>query len=308
MLQLTAYASAALVADLAPNLGELDGVRDVVVTPTLDADRVRLQAHVEPTSTELVLGVMRVAGVQPQDVSMSRTTTFWPLAGREDPSVFTEDRGRAEVLADARRDARVRGTYLLNMAAAGVIAGVGVLTGSSILVVGAMAISPDLLPMSAATVGIVERRWRLAGRASLALLIGLTTGALASAGATLLLRIFGRLDPTLDLSESVLGTSLTTLGPGTVLVALAAGMAGMLAFERAGRAAVGVAISVTTIPAAAYIGNALALGRSEPVGGALTVLLTNVVLVLLASTVTLWLRRRHHAATRNTPERTTHPQ
>lgn len=294
MLQLTAYASAALVADLAPNLGEVDGVRDVVVTPTLDPDRIRLQAHVEPTATELVLGVLRVAGVEPQDVSMSRMATFWPLAAHQDAPVFNEDRGSAEVLADARRGARFRGVYLLNMAAAGVIAGVGVLTGSSILVVGAMAISPDLLPMSAATVGIVERRWFLAGRAILALLIGLATGALASAVATWLLRISGRLDPTLDLSESVLGTTLTTLGPGSVLVALAAGMAGMLAFERAGRAAVGVAISVTTIPAAAYIGNAVALGRTEPVGGALVVLLSNVVLVLLASTVTLWVRRRRH--------------
>jgi Domain of unknown function (DUF389) len=69
-----------------------------------------------------------------------------------------------------------------------------------------------------------------------------------------LLRIFGRIDRGLELADSVLGPSLTEIGPGTVLVALAAGMAGMLAFETAGSAAVGVAISVTTIPAAAYVG------------------------------------------------------
>jgi uncharacterized hydrophobic protein (TIGR00271 family) len=292
VLQLTAFASPSLVQELGPRLAELDGVRDLVVTPTLQANRVRLEAQVEPFSTELVLGVLRVAGLTPHDVSMSRTASFWPLAAQQDAPVFNEDRGTAEVLADARRDARIYGVYLLNMAAAGVIAGVGVLTGSSILVVGAMAISPDLLPMSAATVGIVERRWSLASRSSLALLVGLAVGALASAGATLVLRLSGRLDPNLVLADSVLGTSLTTLGPGTVLVALAAGVAGMLAFERAGRAAVGVAISVTTIPAAAYIGIAAALGRSEPVGGAVVVLLTNVLFVLLASTATLTLRRR----------------
>ena len=63
------------------------------------------------------------------------------------------------------------------MAAAGVVAGVGVLDGSSILVVGAMALSPDLLPISAAAVGLVERRWVLAGRATLTLCIGLGMAA-----------------------------------------------------------------------------------------------------------------------------------
>jgi hypothetical protein len=53
------------------------------------------------------------------------------------------------------------------MVAAGVVAGARVLTGSSILVVGAMAISPDLLPMASAAVGVVDRRPGLAVRAFL---------------------------------------------------------------------------------------------------------------------------------------------
>jgi uncharacterized membrane protein len=78
-----------------------------------------------------------------------------------------------------------------------------------------------------------------------------------------------------------------------MLVAVAAGMAGMIAFERAGGAAVGVAISVTTIPAAAYVGAAIALGLDDPMWGAALVLVTNVVLIILASTVTLWVQRRN---------------
>ena len=123
--------------------------------------------------------------------------------------------------------------YLLFMAAAGIVAGVGVLDGSLILVVGAMALSPDLLPISAAAVGLVERRWALAGRATLTLFVGLGTAVLTAAGATLLLRLFGRIDEGLALADTVLGPSLTEIGPGTVLVALAAGMAGMLAYETA---------------------------------------------------------------------------
>ena len=125
--------------------------------------------------------------------------------------------------------------YVLFMVAAGVVAGVGVLTGSSILVVGAMALSPDLLPISAAAVGLVDRRWPLAGRAFVTLAIGMAIVALAACATTALLRLSGRIEQNLELADSVLGPSLTRIGPGSVLVALAAGMAGMLAYETAER-------------------------------------------------------------------------
>ena len=51
--------------------------------------------------------------------------------------------------------------YLVLMAIAGVIAGLGVIESNSVLIVGAMAVSPDLLPVCALSVGLVARRWRL---------------------------------------------------------------------------------------------------------------------------------------------------
>ena len=107
-----------------------------------------------------------------------------------------------------------------------------------------------------------------------------------------MLRIAGRIDEGLVLADTALGPSLTEIGPGTVLVALAAGMAGMLAYETAAGAAVGVAISVTTIPAAAYVGCALGLGRSTPGIGALEVLGTNVACIVAGSTLTLLVQHR----------------
>jgi uncharacterized membrane protein len=59
------------------------------------------------------------------------------------------------------------------MVCARVIATFGILTTNTILVVGAMAISPDLLPLCATCVGIVDGRARLALRAFVALVIGL---------------------------------------------------------------------------------------------------------------------------------------
>ena len=54
--------------------------------------------------------------------------------------------------------------------------------------------------------------------------------------------------------------ALTTVSNETVVVALAAGVAGMLALETRASSGVGVAISVTTIPASAYVGVAAGLG------------------------------------------------
>jgi uncharacterized membrane protein len=55
-----------------------------------------------------------------------------------------------------------------------VLAAFAVVLRNSVLIVGARAVSPDLLPVTAACVGIVGRRTRLAGRAVGTLALGLT--------------------------------------------------------------------------------------------------------------------------------------
>ena len=197
-----------------------------------------------------------------------------------------------EVVGRAHANASLTSTYLAFMCCAGIIAGIGVVTGSAVLIVGAMALSPDLLPVSACAIGVVERRWQLARRALRALSIGLVAGTFGAFAATAALRLLGQVPEDLVLAETTAGKALTALGPGSLIVAATAGVAGMLAFERPSGAAVGVAISVTTIPAAAYVGAAVAMGRDDPMWGALVVLLSNVALLLVFSTLTLLLERR----------------
>jgi hypothetical protein len=80
---------------------------------------------------------------------------------------------------------------------------------------------------------------------------------------------------------------LAHVSVATVCVALAAGVAGMLSFESRASFAVGVAISVTTIPAAAYVGVAAGLAEWEGAGGAVAVLGVNLVMLLVAGAITL---------------------
>jgi uncharacterized membrane protein len=81
-------------------------------------------------------------------------------------------------------------------------------------------------------------------------------------------------------------------------VAFAAGVAGMLALETRASSAVGVAISVTTIPASAYLGVAAGVGQIDKAWGALLVLAINVSMLLLAGCLTLLVQRALGRTTR----------
>ena len=78
-----------------------------------------------------------------------------------------------EVMGQARANSRPLARYLALINVAAVIAALGVIKSSSILIVGAMAVSPDLLPICATCVGIVAGRRGLAlARRSLTLTLG----------------------------------------------------------------------------------------------------------------------------------------
>src|SRR5262249_54460416 len=152
-----------------------------------------------------------------------------------------------------------------------------------LLIVGAMAVSPDLLPICALCVALVGRRMPLALRAAVTLVLGLALVTGLSCGLSALLNATSAFDGHLHLSSGGLNT-LGRVDYSTVLVALAAGVAAMLSFETRAAAAVGVAISVTTIPASALAGVAMGIGHFHTAWGALLVLGVNVVLLIFSGT------------------------
>lgn len=285
MLQLRVYGESHAMTAVAERLEALAGARHVSLVET-GSDRAALvSADLKTGSADRALATLETLGVPADDIALVRLETVGPGAESGDVTGLIW----ADVLGQARIRARATARYLVLMAAAGVIAGLAVVNDSSTLVVGAMAISPDLLPVTAACTGVVFRRRRLFVRGLAALIVGLAVaGALATVVAVLL-DGFGAMPTGFSLHE--FSAAQTRVNATTILVALTAGVAGMLAVETRASAAVGVAISVTTIPAAAFLGVALGIGELDKSLSALAVLGVNIAMMLIGGSITLAVQR-----------------
>jgi uncharacterized hydrophobic protein (TIGR00271 family) len=272
---------------VAGQLDGVDGVSRVRIVAATRAGHSVVSAAVRPRSLDNLLEKLHGLGVADSSLTLTRLDIVGRAAtGQVEPSLVWED-----VLGMAWLYSRPIARYVAFMVVAGVIAGYGVIDKNQILIVGAMAVSPDLLPIAAVAVGVVGRRAGLAGRALATLLLGLGVASVAAASCTFAQDQLDLLPSGFDLQEVGILGSLVSVNDETIVVALVAGIAGMLALETRASSGVGVAISVTTIPAAAYLGVAAGLGELEEAWGAVGVLAVNVVMLVVGSSVTLALQR-----------------
>jgi uncharacterized hydrophobic protein (TIGR00271 family) len=287
MIALEVFGESRAMDLVAERLDELDGVRRVRIEQIYRAEHSVVMAHVAHDATDRVLHDLEALGVSRENLTLTRVEE---LGGGFAPS-SAASLIWADVIGLAGSNARLIGRYLALMAVAGTIACYGVIDTSAILVVGAMAVSPDLLPITATAVGVVGRSPRLVGRALVTLAVGMAVTAGVAAVIAFAQNHLSLLPSDFNLGASVL-QGLVHVDNETIVVAFVAGIAGMLAFETRASAGVGVAISVTTIPAAAYLGVATGLGEADKALGALAVLSTNVAMIVLGAVVTLIVQRR----------------
>jgi uncharacterized hydrophobic protein (TIGR00271 family) len=286
VIRIEVFGETDAIADVARLFEENEDVSRVTLAATTRHGHAIVQATIHPRAVDEALQDVRRLGVPDADVTLMRIEVLGRSKAEADEAGLVWE----DVLGMAARNSRPIARYLVFMLAAGLIASYGVIEYSEILIVGAMAISPDLLPITAVGVGLVDRRFRLAGRALITLAVGMAFASLAAAASAFAQDQFDRIPSAFNIDSTVLG-SLTHVNNETIVVALAAGVAGMLALETRASSGVGVAVSVTTIPAAAYLGVALGLGRTGEAWGALAVLGTNVGMLVVAASGTLVLQR-----------------
>jgi uncharacterized hydrophobic protein (TIGR00271 family) len=224
------------------------------------------------------------------DAAMSQGARDAVLAAEGSPAdavVWEEVEGRVS------ESATLSVSYLVLMIVATMLAAIGIITDSVILIIGAMVVSPEYGSLAGISVAVVEGRFSLAARSLRALLIGFPLGILAAAALTAVLLGIGLAPETLVPEEHEMILFISDPNWYTVLVAVLAGIVGMLALVGAKSGAlIGVLISVTTIPAAANVGVAAVYGDWATAAGAAAQLLINLVAIVASGILVLWVIKR----------------
>jgi uncharacterized hydrophobic protein (TIGR00271 family) len=245
------------------------------------------------------LGVPRYGSiaVEAVDIALSEAAELAEKVAEGAPSdaVIWE-----EVTERTSESASLSAAFLVFMVLAALIASVGILVESAILIVGAMVVGPEFGPMAGFCVAALQRRPRLAAKSFVALAVGFPSAIGAVVLATLAFQAIGVAPETFIADDHALARTIASPDFFAAFVALCAGVAGMLSLTTAKSGAlIGVLISVTTIPAAANVGVAAAYGDGDGFVGSLGQLGTNVACVLVAGTLTLAVQRvvyhRHRA-------------
>lgn len=170
-------------------------------------------------------------------------------------------------------DARIRsdGTYppgwFVLLVIAGLIAAVGILINSQILIVAAMVVGPEYGAITSVARAGTRRDGSTVVRGLLALLVGFAAAIAACIALGAIIRAAGVTPHAFELGIRPVSDLINTPNVFSVIVAVLAGIVGILSLTESRAAAlIGVFISVTPIPAAADIGLSSATPRGKKPG------------------------------------------
>ncbi|MET9733735.1 DUF389 domain-containing protein [Streptomyces sp. NPDC006458] len=195
-------------------------------------------------------------------------------------------------------------TYVSFLTVATMLAACGVMLDNAILIVGAMAVGPEFGPLAGICTALVQRTPRLVWRSLWALLAGFAVAMLLTAGFGWLMDALGLFEK--DMIEADRPNTAFIWQPDMMsfVVAFLAGIAGTLSLTSAKSGAlIGVAISVTTVPAAANAAMAFTYADYSQTWGSTAQLLANLGGIITAGTLTLLTQKWFWARQRSTTHR-----
>ena len=192
-------------------------------------------------------------------------------------------------LADAtHEESTLTVTYVAFLTVATMLAACGVMLDNAILIVGAMAVGPEFGPLAGISTALVRRAPQLVWRSLWALLAGFAVAMALTAGFSWLLDTLGLFEK--SMVEAARPNTAFIWKPDwmSFVVAFLAGIAGTLSLTSAKSGAlIGVAISVTTVPAAANAAVAFSYRDYSQTWGSSWQLLANLGGIVAAGTLTL---------------------
>ncbi|GAA2970861.1 MULTISPECIES: DUF389 domain-containing protein [Streptomyces] len=183
-------------------------------------------------------------------------------------------------------------TYVAFLGVAVMLAACGVMLDNVILIVGAMAVGPEFGPLAGISTALVQRAPRLVAASLWALIGGFAVAMVLTAGFAWLMDALGLFHAGMVTAHRP-NTGFIWHPDGlSFVVAILAGVAGTLSLTSAKSGAlIGVAISVTTVPAAANAAVAFSYQDLTQARGSTEQLLANLGGIVLAGTLTLLVQK-----------------
>jgi uncharacterized hydrophobic protein (TIGR00271 family) len=276
-----------------PGTAHLAVLPGVSVAPAGDL----VLADVAREAADGIIAALRELGIHEDGgIAVTSVDTAVSRAARTAEDLAPGDGADAVVWAQVVRttdaDSALSVSYLTFMTIATLLAGVAIINDSAILTIGAMVLGPEFAPLAALAVAMVHGRAASARRAGITLSVGFAVGIAVTAAVTLTGRLLGWFGPELLDADRPQTGFITAPDRWSVVVAVLAGIAGVLSLTSSKSGAlVGVFISVTTVPAAADMAVSLALGGGAEFVSAATQLGINLAGILVAATATLALQR-----------------
>ncbi|MFJ9935934.1 DUF389 domain-containing protein [Streptomyces virginiae] len=233
------------------------------------------------------LGIDRTGSIAVENIDLSISTRA-DEAEEEAPGEAADAVIWEQLAESTHEESTLTITYAAFMVLATMIAACGVVLDNAVLIVGAMAVGPEFGPLAGVCTGLVQRRPGLAWRSFVALAVGFTAAIVATTVFSLVMDALGLFHEHLLENERPNTSFIWQPDPFSFVVALLAGVAGMLSLTSAKAGAlVGVAISVTTVPAAANAAVALSYGDLGQMWGSGIQLALNLGGIILSGTLTL---------------------
>jgi uncharacterized hydrophobic protein (TIGR00271 family) len=193
-----------------------------------------------------------------------------------------------DVTQRAYEDSELNWTYLTFMSLATLLASIAIVLDSQVLVIGAMVLGPEFVPIAALGLALVRRRRALFTRALGTLLLGFAVSIAVATVLALAARAVGWIELSDVVGQRPQTDFIYSPDKWSFIVALIAAAAGVLSLTSAKVGGLsGVFISVTTVPASGNVALGLAFGAWHEVAGSGLQLAVNLSGMALAGWATL---------------------
>lgn len=226
--------------------------------------------------------VLPVEAILPPPAPLEEAAPKEPPEQQEDTQSSPERISREELYEDITDAARCSRVYMAMVVLSSIVAAVGLHHDSLAIIIGAMVIAPLLGPNVALALATTLGDMVLARRAVLTGFVGIMTAVILATAIGIVVTV----DPTLtEISTR------TRVRAGDVVLALAAGSAGALAFTTGVSVTlIGVMVAVALLPPLITFGLVLGGGYLGPAWGALLLFLLNLICVNLAGVITFLIQ------------------